>query len=243
MTSIDPISRIAASFRFMPLPRWGYAIYRCTYENDGHWNSFLDTLNNCMREKLKSAGREEMMESLHWHIFDDRSVFDGMSKDAVRNHFDAWVRSGADQPAGNGDQPFARTITARFTRYRYCLQVDAVSMDAMASKNYEKPRNDAREIGFVNLIKRDWPEPDWGDHRPTKYPEDEEEYDDEDEDEDDDAESLPEIDGSTEYDVGWMKVLLSNVGPHLYSALVGNPMGTHDRWDDYYRRPPEFPRI
>lgn len=180
------------------------------------------------------------MDSLHWQIFDDRSKFDGMSKSAVREHFDAWVRGGADQPVPVGDQPFSNTPTAYFTRYQYCLQIDAVSMDAIANKNYEKPRSDPRQLGFVNLIKRNWPEPDLGSQTETEEDDEDEE---EDEDEDEEDESLSEIDGSTEYDVGWMKVLLSDVAPYLYSSLVGTSMGGFDMWHAYYTRPPEFPRI
>lgn len=231
MADTDCPSRIAASLQNLPLPRWGYVIYRCTYENDSHWNSFLDTLNDCIRDTLELYGQEQMMESLHWQIFDDRPSFEGMSKDAIRDHFDAWVRGGADQPPG--DNPFQRTYTASLPRYCYCLQLDAVSLDAIANKNYEKPRDNVSGIGFVNLIKRNWQ--DDPDRRPlappaTYYPEDEEDHD-------DDDEEFPEIEGSEEYDIGWMKVFLFDLAPYLYSSLIGS-----SDWDAFYARPPNFPR-
>lgn len=44
----------------------------------------------------------------------------------------------------------------------------------------------------------------------------------------------PEIEGSRLYDVGWMRVKLYTLIPHLYQILIG----PHS-WDTVHSRPPE----
>lgn len=113
-------------------------------------------------------------------------------------------------------------------RHRRCIQVTAVAVDAVANKNFETPGHDVHEIGFINLINRNWQDdPDLRRLVPpaSHYPEDEK-YDKEDDD------HWPEIEGPMQCDVGWMKFFLSILAPELYSFSIGSA-----DWDTFYAQP------
>lgn len=78
----------------------------------------------------------------------------------------------------------------------------------------------------MNLIRADmsWDGPDWASHKPPES----------DEEDDPHNEREEEIEGSRQYEVGWMTVRAEALIPCLYSVLI-----KHHFWDHIYARPPE----
>jgi hypothetical protein len=66
---------------------WGFVIYRCTYDNDEDWETFIEHLNDQTRRYLKVYNGLDMMVSLRITIFDDKDKFDGASDEIIREDF------------------------------------------------------------------------------------------------------------------------------------------------------------
>jgi hypothetical protein len=64
--------------------RWGFVIYRCTYESDSDWARFMDLLNTRVRVNLEEESSLDLFDRLDWCVQDDRDVLDGASTGQVR---------------------------------------------------------------------------------------------------------------------------------------------------------------
>jgi len=79
---------------------WGWVIYRCTYSSDTAWAEFISRVQSHIRESLRLLNGLDMMESLDYHVFEDRAVFDAATPVTVREHFTQWVQLACQREQG-----------------------------------------------------------------------------------------------------------------------------------------------
>lgn len=197
---------------------WGWVIYRCTYDDDSEWKEFMDRIRFYIRKTLQFYNGLDMMESLNLTIFDDRSMFDGANKSAVRDHFKKWADTAPQLEQG--------TVPGytNSQRYRYCLQFDSAALRSVIDA--PPPPEDQLGNGFVNIIRSDW------------MPRTREEYLEELEgmQEGWTPEVFDSIEGCTEEDVGWMRISYTGLMVTWYCLF----RGSGGEWDVEYRRPPQI---
>ena len=113
-------------------------------------------------------------------------------------------------------------------RYKLCVQVDEAALQSIVSTEGETFGGEA----WVNLIETDWELGTAAALREQEkleylemglHPELFEE----------EVEVLPEIDGCTEENVGWMKVHYQSLIPEIYADMMD-----HNGFEEYYLRPP-----
>lgn len=65
-----------------PTAKWGFIVYRCTYENDDAWARFMQYLNTHVKTVLEEAGDGDLFGRIEWQVQDDQEQFDqaGSSK-------------------------------------------------------------------------------------------------------------------------------------------------------------------
>ncbi|PSK53208.1 hypothetical protein B9Z65_3408 [Elsinoe australis] len=127
---------------------WGFVIYRCTYDSDDQWATFLDRLRTRTRESFAEYNGEDILDLLAYTIIEDRSVFEDATVELVREHFGQWCETAPQQEQG---APPGRSI-----RYSYCIQVDASALKSVVHDAQPPPQFDSQHKGFVNLIDRAW---------------------------------------------------------------------------------------
>ena len=184
----------------------------------------MDVLTRSTDVGLRQMGKAACLRPyLAWKVVEVRTVFDGASKDTVREHFLDWVATRSDERDGPGAA--REDVPRKSPRYRACLYVDKAAIDAASMESMDNPYGMEiyRCTGHVVLINT---EPPWSEAHDDG--EDDEEGDDEEDDQ------FPPIDGQTDYDVGWMLVKLEYTGT-AYERLAES----WDGWVDTYMRPPE----
>lgn len=124
---------------------WGWVIYRCTYENDREWDEFMKSLRFYIDETLRYDNGLDMLESLDYHIFEDRARFNQAHPAVIRDHFEQWTATAPQQEQGVA----ARQIE-RSQRYNYCLHVDQGALRSMLDG--PPPPEDNLGKGYVNLV-------------------------------------------------------------------------------------------
>jgi hypothetical protein len=117
-------------------------------------------------------------------------------------------------------------------RYRLCIQIDEAALQSIISPAGKDYTGEA----WVNIVEVDWdPEVAAAQREREKIRHvrnglDLEDFDDE-------VEVFPEIDGCTDEDVGWMKVLYQDLIPEFYSRMM-----EYNTFGQYYVRPPDICR-
>lgn len=121
---------------------WGWIIYRCTYESDKDWEEFLNRLRFYIHETADFHNGLDMLESLDYHIFEDRNLFDGAHPSTICEYFKQWTVTAPQQEQGSEAKSSQR--------YRYCLHVDQTAL--LSVINGSAPPEDNLGDGFVNLV-------------------------------------------------------------------------------------------
>ena len=202
---------------------WGFVIYRCSYDNDADWVEFLRRLRFHIEDMFDYFNGRDILDKFSLTVLDDRSLFDGASTDAIRQHFRLWG-SMACQTEQRPDESSNIGITDNSAgtaavgigcspRYRFAVQVDAEALRSIVHNAPVPPELDTTKKGYVKLIDTSWHlgrSDGRFDH------------------------SLEPIEGVTEYDVGWMKVPYQNVMTEYYTKCR-----SLNNWYINYRRPAE----
>lgn len=81
---MDDLAEVREALHRNPDLKWGFVIYRCTYEDDAAWARFMEHLNTRVRLNLQEDGAEELFERIDWDVQDDRDVLDGAGPNQVR---------------------------------------------------------------------------------------------------------------------------------------------------------------
>ncbi|KAB5563158.1 hypothetical protein GE09DRAFT_1219731 [Coniochaeta sp. 2T2.1] len=191
--------------------RWGFLIYRCTYENQAAWDIFMHYLKVHAEQCLEGCGRlTRLGPYLRWTVVEDRKTLDGASIDAVRKHFRHWAETRSDERDGSG-------ASGTHTEFEYAPADGSVSLK-----------------GYMVLIDSDlFPRESGGD----LTEEDLEELREEGLPPEDLEEHYAPIHGNTEYDIGWRKVHASGAMTGMYGRLVTPMSIAKEAWDLDYRRP------
>jgi hypothetical protein len=202
--------------------KWGYVIYRCTYEDDAAWDRFKQIVHERTQEDLQdSDDTPELADYLEWTFVEDSATLDGASIPRLRERFNLWAAEAvvAENPRARIRTPDC-CPTAVSGRYNCFIHVDEEALQSVVAA---PGLNRYSEPGYVNLVNSLW-EP-MGDR-----------YYDHGYDPDDPLnEVLEPIDGCVEENVGWMRVQLRLA----FSAYLYVGAGDAESWYLSYRRPPE----
>jgi hypothetical protein len=196
---------------------WGFVIYRSTYNSDADWAAFLGHLRSEMESVFDFYNGRDMLEKFTLTVFEDRSLFDGASTNAIRQHFLQWSATAyrtEQQPDQDSLTPIKVTI-GRSPRYIYAIQVDSESLDSIV-KELPLPYPSAMAKDWVKLIDKSWYLGRSEEGSDMLYPDE-------------------PIEGVTEPDVGWMRVKPIAAMTSLYERLRSPNI-----WNDSYRRPPNI---
>lgn len=67
--------------------RWGFVIYRVTYDDDAMWECYFEVLKLSARDVLVNEGGDVLLMTAPGPVISDRATLDGASKADVRRHF------------------------------------------------------------------------------------------------------------------------------------------------------------
>ena len=81
---MDDLAQTRSILKRSPGLKWGFVIYRCTYESYSDWARFMDLLNTRVRLNLEGESSLDLFDRLDWCVQDDRDVLDGASTGQVR---------------------------------------------------------------------------------------------------------------------------------------------------------------
>lgn len=211
---------------------WGFLIYRCDYSDDDLFHRFVAYLRE-EAERYHQLAKQDRTTGLYlcWTIIEDREGLDGATKGEVRERFVEWRDGLSVERDGEGaDHPVTRFLP----RFEYCIHVGKDSLDilracekAAASAPASGQQVSASPPIFFALVRA---EQKLGGLPEGYEPDEDDEYDPGLEN------AMPDVEGSTEYDVGWMYVKAKDL-VSLYEEL-------HDDqgWHFLYTRPPAIAR-
>lgn len=118
--------------------KWGFRIYRCTYDDANAWNRYMDNLGNELGKGLEATGSDYMLTPYHeWTIVEDREALDGASKADVRSRFRQWSEARSVQRDGPGANHELIGQAGLVARFEACIMVDKECLDSM-EKNKAK---------------------------------------------------------------------------------------------------------
>ena len=66
--------------------KWGFVIYRCTYDDDEKWARFMDHVNTRVRLNLEEEdeGAGNLAERIDWDVQEDREALADAGPSRVR---------------------------------------------------------------------------------------------------------------------------------------------------------------
>ncbi|OBT60691.1 hypothetical protein VE03_09987 [Pseudogymnoascus sp. 23342-1-I1] len=199
---------IRANLHHFKHDKWGWVLYRCSYNDDEDWTRFQQIINERSRKEMAERGfPPEVANSLEWTFVSDRTSFNGASRDQLRQHFHAWaaVAEKNEQPRAV-DNETNRTGTES-QRYIYFIQVDEEALRSVVDAD----PSDILDEGWVNLVRCCDEDLDL-DRRER------------------DREHVDEADGGE----GWMMIAAHMVGPDFYDVMGQAP----ETWYAFYSPPP-----
>ena len=82
--------------------KWGFLVYRCTYDSDSDWREFVKRLHQQIEKTLQFYNGLDLMESLDLLVFDDPSIFNDASTAVIRDHFKEWAFTALYQEQNTG---------------------------------------------------------------------------------------------------------------------------------------------
>jgi hypothetical protein len=195
---------------------WGFVIYRTTYDSDADWAEFLRRLRFQMEDIFDYYNGRDILEKFALTVLEDRLAFDRASIDTIRRHFQEWSSTAyvtEQQQDKEGSEADTDVRIGRSPRYRFAVQVDSEALHSVVHDAPAPPEIDTTKNGWVKLIDKSW-YLGRGEGRNTL---------------------LEPIEGMTQEDVGWMKVLYRDVMTECY-VKCRSP----NNWTLNYRRPPQI---
>lgn len=202
------------------LDKWGWVIYRCTYDDDEGWTRFKQHIIQRSRAEIAESDTPELADSLEWTFVEDRVTLDSASRAQLRSRFNQWALEAlkAEQPRAENQ----RWGTWGLLRYNYFIHVDDGALKSVVDEPPQLPEDMCGE-GYVNFVQADW------------KPFSEKAYNTRDVIGVEEDEGYEPIDGCTEENVGWMKISSRMVGTYFYQVMM-DP----DAWYVFYKRPEEI---
>jgi hypothetical protein len=207
--------------------KWGFVIYRCTYQDDHAWERFKQIIHERTQKSMEMSDTPEaansLADSLEWTFVEDRTALDGASKSQLRERFNKWAAQAivTEQPRAQAETKRDLEPTFGIPRYHYFIQVDEEALQSVLAA----PKLDLYGEGFINFVDSRWKP--LGDRLSRSSIEDIEDED----------EVFDPIDRCTEENVGWMRLAaFTAVDAEFYVSVFDYPGGG---WYVAYKRPPE----
>lgn len=212
--------------------KWGFLVYRVYYGDDEAWQRFMDILNRITDHLVRKAGKPYIMPFLDWTEMQDRTAFDGASKDVIREHFRTWILARSVERDGLGVE--GKEILRRSPRYQACLYVDKEAMES-ATLTERPSLFSPTGISFTVKGRVVLVDAQILDQWAPPHPEPTQEELDEIEEEEWEEEQYTPIDGDTGHDLGWMYIEL-----RFASIAYDTMCESTDTWSQpwFYKRPP-----
>lgn len=131
--------------------KWGFRIYRCTYDDDDAWDRYMGNLENRLEKALKVTGSDYMLTPYHeWTIVEDREALDGAPKEEVRSRFREWSEARSVERDGPGADHELIGLIGLVARFEACIMVDKECLDSM-EKNKGKANRFAPYFVVIGL--------------------------------------------------------------------------------------------
>jgi hypothetical protein len=70
--------------------KWGWVVYRCTYDDEATWQKLKQWIIDEHRERTEDSDAPTLIDHLDMVFFEDRALFENASRDDLRVHFKAW---------------------------------------------------------------------------------------------------------------------------------------------------------
>ncbi|KAF5497584.1 hypothetical protein CGCS363_v008591 [Colletotrichum siamense] len=134
------LADIAYGMKRSGFHRWGFVIYRTTYDDDKAWDRYLEVLQLTRLRTLLHAGADLLLEQyMDWPVISDRATLEGASKAEVRKHFQSWCEARSEERDGPGA---TGTRTQGLPRFKHCVYVDRKCLETLAKlpNNYRGAR-------------------------------------------------------------------------------------------------------
>ncbi|THX30884.1 hypothetical protein D6D12_03245 [Aureobasidium pullulans] len=220
LLSANATKRLAYVHNRYGVQKWGFVVYRCTYDDDEAWAQLMEHIKTRTIDSIKSDGIETgMIDRLDLPFVAD-----------LRNGFLKTPNS----RASDSDEDLLDSLLAMTPRYNFCIHVDARSLESIVRRDppiLASPAmitGDRSKEGYVNLIRADsgW---SWDEYDPATFDRESEGYE---LDEDSLDENEVEVEGCKLHDVGWMKISPDGMMPTFYGYAIGSSY-----WDVAYVRP------
>lgn len=160
--------------------KWGFVIYRCTYQNNTDWENFMARFVSAVPEYLEFYNGLDLLNTFTPTVLEDAS-FEGATVATLREHFNQWAKTSLKE-----EQGVAEDYRAYTGRYRFFIMVDQEAMDSVLSAP-----EDEDEAAFVRVVYAKWK---------PEIPNEEDIAN------GDVSEPEEPIEGCTQNDVGWMKM-------------------------------------
>ncbi|GKT42728.1 uncharacterized protein ColSpa_02909 [Colletotrichum spaethianum] len=203
------LGRTAYGMKNSGFHRWGFVIYRTTYNDDTACERYLEALKLTVRCILADEGGDVLLEQyMDWLVISDQAMLDGASKADVRKHFRSWCAARSKERDGPGA---TRSKTKRLPRFRHCVYVDQKCLDTLAAL----PANQDDDLGELSNVVAVVIDGAFDKRTPG-----------------DDEGSYPDIEGCTERYVGWRYEGIDML-VHTYEESHNYPLSHID-----YKRPP-----
>jgi hypothetical protein len=207
----SPQSAIRSDLAVLPIDKWGWVIYRCSYAsaNEAIRARFRSRVETHSRENIAASDAPEIADRLEWTWVED-STLDGASPAKLREKCRAWVAKEVDRQPGD----YTPEV---IPRSNFFIVVDDEALRSLVEPvdlSLPWPRN-----AFVKFVNANW-EP--------SSPDDAEQ-----EDGFSGPETFDPIDGCTEKDVSWMRIAPLMVNTDFYDDWCGDS----NLWTVFYKRP------
>ncbi|WYZ35401.1 hypothetical protein EsH8_X_000048 [Colletotrichum jinshuiense] len=229
--------------------RWGFVVYRCTYDDNELWDRYLAQLKSFYYSYLSKERCSMLLEQyLDWVVIDDRATLDNASRLEVRKYFNQWVLE--QNVPTNPVNAITNCFPIQLPRFQYCLYIDKQCLDTVTQ--FQQANNGTAL--YVNLlppvvfaiIDRTWTPDGTAATVDVGYDNDDDDDDNEEENEEDEKEEdedeveggYPLIDGSDREYVGWMYCNAFYVA-EIYDSLN---QGSLYNYITYHRPPSIYPR-
>ncbi|CAG8044428.1 unnamed protein product [Penicillium salamii] len=213
LDAMSPATRLLDEYlREGGYQKWGWVIYRSTYQNDEDWNCFKGVIMEAMRKSIEYHKTPDLDHSLDQSLsltfLEDRPSFENASKDQLRAHFQGWAQRAyyAENP-----RPF-----------------EAFNPNLATAPRYRPRLKGLQSYGYVNFVDGWWKS--LREHYATSQdPDLKEEIDEQ------LAHDYQSIEGCVEENTGWTMLHRLDMSVDFYHYTSGF---VEDVWPLYYQRPP-----
>lgn len=256
-----PYGHVIERMQVTGFHRWGLLILRATTNTEqAKWDIFLERIRASAERMMHTLPSDEATPSLllpllQWDVLEDREALEGAGVEAARRRFVEWRAGVSVERDGEGaDQLAIRLGTV--ARFRYFVMVDDECL-ASLQEGQERDENSESKNPPVKVRVVDAGRPSGVDHLRGAFPEggataevrqgqgtndltatdrdddNNDNSDDEGDESDESGEEFPSVEGSTDWDVGWMWVEARFL-LEFYDILQAD-----SGWDHFYTRPPK----